>query len=83
MQASTELENWREQDSTVGGVAVVRVLYQYRFREQDVTRCIAGLGGLVGAVQAGLLTHLTFARHRLSPLAAFTSGPYFLHNGRR
>ena len=35
------------------------------------------------AVQAGLLTPLTFARHRLSPLAAFTSGEYFLHKGRR
>ena len=34
-------------------------------------------------IQAGLLTPLTFARHRLSPLAAFTSGAYFLHNGRR
>ena len=35
------------------------------------------------AIQAWLLTHLTFARHRLSPLAVFTSGAYFLHNGRR
>ena len=35
------------------------------------------------AIQAGLLTPLTFARHRLSPLAAFTSGTYFLHNGRQ
>ena len=35
------------------------------------------------AVQAGLLAPLTFARHRLRPLAAFTSGTYFLHNGRR
>ena len=35
------------------------------------------------AIQAGLLTPLTFARHRLSPLAAFSSGAYFLHNGRR
>ena len=45
------------------------------------------------AVQAGLLTHLTFAGHRLIPLAAFTSGgmesgletvPWdSLHNGRR
>ena len=35
------------------------------------------------AIQAGLLTPLTFARHCLSPLAAFTSGAYFLHNGRR
>ena len=35
------------------------------------------------AVQAGLLTPLTFARHRLSPSVAFTSSAYFLHNGRR
>ena len=35
------------------------------------------------AVQVGLLTPLTFAQHRLSPLTAFTSGVYFLHNGRR
>ena len=34
-------------------------------------------------IQAGLLTPLTFAQHRLSPLAAFTSGAYFLHNGRQ
>ena len=32
------------------------------------------------AIQVGLLTPLTFARHRLSPLAAFTSVAYFLHN---
>ena len=38
---------------------------------------------LYWAIQAGLLTPLTFAQHRLSPLAAFTSGAYFLHNGRR
>ena len=37
----------------------------------------------IWAIQAGLLTPLTFARHRLIPLAAFTSGAYFLHNGRR
>ena len=35
------------------------------------------------AIQAGLLTPVTFAQHRLNPLAAFTSGVYFLHNGRR
>ena len=35
------------------------------------------------AIQAGLLTPLTFARHRLSPLAACTSGAYFPRNGRR
>ena len=34
-------------------------------------------------VQAGLLTPLTFAQHRFSPLAAFTSSAYFLHNGMR
>ena len=34
---------------------------------------------LYWAIQAGLLTPLNFARHRLSPLAAFTSGAYFLH----
>ena len=33
------------------------------------------------AIQAGLLTPLTFARHHLSLLAAFTSGAYFLRNG--
>ena len=38
---------------------------------------------LYWAIQAGLLTPLTFARYRLSPLAAFTSSAYFLHNGRR
>ena len=36
-----------------------------------------------GTVQGSLLTPLTLAQHRLSPLAAFTSGTYFLHNGRR
>ena len=35
------------------------------------------------AVQAGLFTPFTFARHCWNPLAAFTSGAYFLHNGRR
>ena len=35
------------------------------------------------AIQVGLLTPLTFAQHRLSPLAAFTSSAYFLHNGRQ
>ena len=38
---------------------------------------------LYWAVQEGLLTPLTFARRRFIPLAAFTSGAYFLHNGRR
>ena len=32
------------------------------------------------AIQAGLLTPFTFARHRLSPWAAFTSGVYFFAN---
>ena len=34
-------------------------------------------------IQAGVLTPLTFARHRLSPLVAFTSSAYFIHNGRQ
>ena len=34
-------------------------------------------------VQLGLLTPLTFAWHRLSPLGVFTSGVYFLYNGRQ
>ena len=38
---------------------------------------------LYWAVHAGLLTPLTFAWYHLSPLAAFTSGVYFLHNGRQ
>ena len=37
----------------------------------------------IGRFRRGLLTPLTFARHRLSHLAAFTSGAYFLRNGRR
>ena len=35
-----------------------------------------GGGGCYWAVRAGLLTPLTFAWHRLSPLAAFTSCVY-------
>ena len=34
------------------------------------------------AIQAGLLPPLTSSWHRLSPLVVFTSGAYFLHNGR-
>ena len=41
------------------------------------------VNGCYWAIQAGLLTPLTFVRHRSSPLAAFTPGVYFLHNGRR
>ena len=39
--------------------------------------------GCYWVVQAGLTTPLTFTWHRLSPLAVFTSGAYFLHNLRR
>ena len=35
------------------------------------------------AYWVGLLIPLTFAWHRLSPLAAFTSSAYFLHNGKQ
>ena len=31
----------------------------------------------------GVLTPLTFTWHRFSPLAAFTSGVYLLHNGKQ
>ena len=41
------------------------------------------MGMVYWAIQVGLLTPLIFARHRLSPLAAFISGAYFLHNGRQ
>ena len=34
-------------------------------------------------VVQGLLTPLTVTWNRLSPLAVFTSGAYFLHNGRQ
>ena len=42
-----------------------------------------GRVGAYCAVQAMLLTPLTFAWHCLSPLATFTSGAYFFHNGRQ
>ena len=35
------------------------------------------------AIQAGLLPPLTSSWHRLSPLVVFTSGAYFLHNGKQ
>ena len=44
---------------------------------------MAGIYACYWAIQAGLLTPLTFAQHRLNPLATFTSSVYFLHNGRR
>ena len=47
-----------------------------------ISKCTFQNSSSYWAIQAGLLTPLTFARHRLSPLAAFTSGAYFLHNGR-
>ena len=55
-----------------------RIVSEYlnAIHSQSTERSLLGDSG-------GLLTPLTFARHRLSPLAAFTSGAYFLHNGRR
>ena len=38
---------------------------------------------LYWAIQVGLLTPLTFAQLHSSPLAAFISSVYFLHNGSR
>ena len=54
----------------------------YTYARMNRPRHIHGLS-LYWGVQAGLLTPLTFSRHRLSPLTAFTSGAYFLHNGKR
>ena len=60
-----------------GGRADVRV-------RARVCGCVfSWCGWVYWAIQAGLLTPFTFAWHRLSPLAAFISGAYFLHNGRR
>ena len=53
-------------DSTVLGVKLSRTFYEGRWQRETFW-----------AVHAGLLTPLTFTRHRLSPLAAFTSGAYF------
>ena len=62
-------------------------VYIDQFSVLEQTRCAHVACGsewmiIYWAIQAGLLTPLTFARHRLSPLAAFTSSAYFLHNGR-
>ena len=42
---------------------------------------------VIGRFRQGVCVYVcvcvTFALHRLSPLAAFTSGAYFLHNGKR
>ena len=43
--------------------------------------CFCSIFFLLGG-SGRLLTPLTFAWHHLSPLAAFTSSAYFLHNGR-
>ena len=43
---------------------------------------MGSMGSLLGR-SGGVVNSLGFRRHRLSPLAAFTSGAYFLHNGRR
>ena len=45
--------------------------------------CIHDITARFWAIQAGLLTPLTSAWHCLSPLVAYTSGAYFLHNGRQ
>ena len=46
-----------------------------------ITPCLCTYIFMYWAVQAGLLTPLMFAWQRFSPLAAFTSGAYFLNNG--
>ena len=52
-------------------------LYSECVLQQAITCC-----SCYWVIQAGLLTPLAFAWHRLRPLAAFTSSAYFLHNGR-
>ena len=44
-------------------------------RKNTLAVVLAGSGGVVNS--------LTFTQHRLSPLAVFTSGVYFLYSGRR
>ena len=56
---------------------------QCNINDKEVLHNLASTACQYWAVQAGLLAPLTFSRHRLSTLAAFTSGAYFLHNGRR
>ena len=74
-------ESFPVQSSTVTDreeIGAARFIYELRrppMEPRSKARC--------WAVRAGLLTPLTFARHRLSPLAAVTSGAYILHKGRR
>ena len=49
-----------------------KVIYTKYFAQ----KCIVLLSG-----SGGVVNSLDIARHRLSPLAAFTSGAYFIHNG--
>ena len=64
-----------------GGKKSVFASFFWLTRRSQVHRKMR-LGASYWAIQAGLLTPLTFARHHLSPLAAFTSSAYFLHTGR-
>ena len=63
---------------------------KYKFKITDfASKCpswvvqVGSLPPLTFAQHCLSLPPLTFAQHRLSPLAAFTSGVYFLYNGRR
>jgi len=73
----------RERERGVCSRALVAV-YLYDRVSDRLRYCLTGFRKPVSppywAIQAGLLTPLTFARHRLSPLAVFTSGAYFLHS---
>ena len=59
------------------------IAFRYLPGRKDVVNQCLEFGGRLLGHSDGLLTPLTFAGHRLSPLAAFTSGVYFAHNGRR
>ena len=84
----TEISACKYQYSFVAGYCIKMFLVSFVNRRSSeiqgtaLGKCLQAWP-VYWAIQAGLLTPLTFALHCLSPLAAFTSGSYFLHNRRR
>ena len=66
-----------------GGVTANTSSSWWESKKKNVWNSNENIPSNYWAVQAGLSTPLTFAWHHLSPLAAFTSSAYFLHNGRQ
>ena len=67
----------------MGNISAPSVNVKHQILEEEWG--VISLGVLISclicwAIQVELLTLLTFTQHRLSPLAVFTSGAYFLHN---